>query len=67
MAVDLAPGAADANGVVVWQGQLSVPEAHQGETLRLLIQEYEVLAPASVPGIAAPAGRRVVYVDTLPL
>ena len=67
VAVDLAPGAADANGVVVWQGQLSVPEAHQGETLRLLIQEYEVLAPASVPGIAAPAGRRVVYVDTLPL
>jgi hypothetical protein len=68
--VALTPQPPDASGVVVWQGRLRLaPELplDQGQ-VRLLVQEQETLAPATAPGVPATlGGRRVVYVDTVPL
>lgn len=62
--VALAPGAPDADGITVWEGVVSLPQA--AAPLRLLVQELELLPPARPVGPDALA-RRLVHADILPL
>jgi len=66
LTVSLPAGTPDAQGVVIWTGQVTIPPEHQGEQLRLVVQEFEVHPVATIEHSQA-AGRRVVYVDTIPL
>ena len=67
LTVGLLAGAPDAQGIVIWTGQVTIPPEHQGERLRLVVQEFEMLTSAWAAGIAASRVRRMVYVDTIPL
>ncbi|MGI8858788.1 MAG: hypothetical protein ACR2HO_01325 [Rubrobacteraceae bacterium] len=67
LTVGLLAGAPDTQGIVVWTGQVTIPSEHRGGRLRLVVQEFEMLPVATAAGIVAPAGRRMVYVDTIPL
>jgi len=64
---NLLAGAPDAQGVTTWSGQATIPPEYQGERLRLVVQEYETLPVASPANTPPSAGRRVVYVDTIPI
>jgi len=57
--VALTPGAIDADGTRHWEGDIAVPEAAAGETLRLVVREEELYENTS-------AGRPV-YVDVVAL
>ncbi|MFC9449163.1 hypothetical protein ACFTSE_23705 [Bacillus cereus] len=63
--VELVPSIPDAQGIVVWQGQLSIPNEYQGKQLRIIVEEYETLPLATSPN--QESEERLVYVDTIPL
>ena len=66
LTVTLAPGAPDAQGVVIWRGQVNIPAEDQGDS-PAVVGEFETLPAVAPPGIVAAAGRRRVYVDTVPV
>ncbi|MEH7278436.1 hypothetical protein ABWK26_23705 [Bacillus toyonensis] len=59
----LHPGSPDANGVVIWEGQVTIPEENQGYPLRLVAKEIEIFYGAQPTEI----NQRIVYMDIIPL
>ncbi|WP_219835384.1 hypothetical protein [Paenibacillus sp. R14(2021)] len=60
-------GVPDALGRVVWQGQFQIPQEYLGETLRLVVQEFETLDAAVPSEVRDVTMTRLVYVDILQL
>ncbi|MCC2327358.1 hypothetical protein [Bacillus wiedmannii] len=57
----LHPGSPDANGVVIWEGQVAIPEENQGYPLRLVVKEIDVFYGAQ----PTETYQRIVYMDII--
>lgn len=59
----LHPGSPDANGVFIWEGQVTIPEENQGYPLRLVVKEIDVFYGAQ----PTETDQRITYMDIIPL
>ncbi|PEC22862.1 hypothetical protein [Bacillus cereus] len=59
----LHPGSPDANDVVIWEGQVAIPEENQGYPLRLVVKEIDVFYGAQ----PTETYQRIVYMDIIHL
>ena len=59
----LHPGTPDANGVVIWEGQVAIPEENRGYPFRLVVKEMDVFYGAQ----PTETYQRIVYMDIIHL